>query len=163
MTPAIQLLKSKRIAHDVLSYTHDPQAASYGEEAARVLGLDPGSVFKTLLAATEKQELLVAIVPVSGSLDLKALATAADCKRCEMADATAAQRATGYLLGGISPLAQKKRHRTFIDASAQGLAQMHVSAGRRGLEVALAPADLAALTAARFAPIGRSDTPCVSA
>jgi len=155
MTPALRLLKANAVAHAVLSYTHDPQAASYGEEAARVLGLDPGSVFKTLLAATEKQELLVAIVPVSGSLDLKALATAADCKRCEMAGAAAAQRATGYLLGGISPLAQKKQHRTFIDASAQALAKMHVSAGRRGLEVALAPDDLRALTAATFAPIAK--------
>lgn len=156
MTPALQLLKAKGVAHTVLSYTHDPQAASFGEEAARVLGLAPESVFKTLLAATDKHELLVAIVPVSGSLDLKALAEAAGCKRCEMADAAAAQRATGYLLGGISPLGQKKRHRTFIDASAQALAQMHVSAGRRGLEVALAPPDLLALTAATYSPIAKA-------
>ncbi len=155
MTPALQLLKARGVAHAVLSYTHDPQAASFGEEAARVLRLAPESVFKTLLAATDKHELLVAIVPVSGTLDLKALAEAAGCKRCEMADAAAAQRATGYLLGGISPLGQKKKHRTFIDASARVLEKIHVSAGRRGLEVALAPADLVSLTNAIKAPIAR--------
>lgn len=155
MTPAINLLKQKKISNRVLSYSHDPKAESYGGEAAQVLGLDPATVFKTLLAATEKHELLVAIVPVSGSLDLKALAEAAGCKKCEMADVEAAQRATGYLVGGISPLGQKKRHRTFIDASAEALTEMHVSAGRRGLEVALAPADLTALTDATYAPIGK--------
>jgi Cys-tRNA(Pro)/Cys-tRNA(Cys) deacylase len=155
MTPAINLLKKHSIAHRVLSYSHDPHAASYGGEAASALGLDPGTVFKTLLAATERHELLVALVPVSGTLDLKALAEAAGCKRCEMADVEAAQRATGYLVGGISPLGQKKRHRTFVDASAQALEQMHVSAGRRGLEVALASADLVALTGAMYAPVGK--------
>jgi Cys-tRNA(Pro)/Cys-tRNA(Cys) deacylase len=155
MTPAINLLKRQSIAHRVLSYSHDPDAASYGGEAASALGLDPGTVFKTLLAATERHELLVALVPVSGTLDLKALAEAAGCKRCEMADVEAAQRATGYLVGGISPLGQKKRHRTFVDESAQRLELMHVSAGRRGLEVALASADLVALTGAMYAPVGK--------
>ncbi|MNV83164.1 Cys-tRNA(Pro)/Cys-tRNA(Cys) deacylase YbaK [compost metagenome] len=119
------------------------------------LGLDPAQVFKTLLASTEKHELLVAIVPVSGTLDLKALAEAATCKKCEMAEVEQAQRATGYLVGGISPLGQKKRHRTFLDASAQALPAVHVSAGRRGLEVALAPADLLQLTGGAYAPIGK--------
>jgi len=155
MTPAINLLKKHGIAHSVLSYHHDANAASYGGEAAAQLGLDPATVFKTLLASTEKHELLVAIVPVSGTLDLKALAEAAGCRKCEMAAVDAAQRATGYLVGGISPLGQKKRHRTFIDASAQALPTMHVSAGRRGLEVALAPADLITLTEAKIAGIGR--------
>ena len=155
MTPAINLLKQQRIAHRVLSYAHDPAAASYGLEAVDKLGLDAASVFKTLLAATEKGELLVAIVPVAGQLDLKALALAAGCKKCEMAAIDAAQRATGYLVGGISPLGQKKRLRMFVDASAMALADMHISAGRRGLEVALAPADLVRLVSATVASIGR--------
>jgi Cys-tRNA(Pro)/Cys-tRNA(Cys) deacylase len=155
MTPAINLLKKRGIAHRVLSYHHDPATGSYGGEAVQQLGLDPAQVFKTLLASTEKHELLVAIVPVSGMLDLKALAEAAGCRKCEMADIDAAQRATGYLVGGISPLGQKKKHRTFIDASAQTLPTLHVSAGRRGLEVALAPSDLLALTEGHYAPIGR--------
>ncbi|WP_141453918.1 Cys-tRNA(Pro) deacylase [Pseudoxanthomonas sp. z9] len=156
MTPAIELLKRQRIAHAVHSYAHDRDAGSYGAEAVEKLGLDPARVFKTLLAAADSRELLVAIVPVAGQLDLKALAEAAGCRRCDMAAADAAQRATGYLVGGISPLGQKKRLRTFLDASAQSLPAIHVSAGRRGLEVELAPADLLRLTEARFAPIGRA-------
>lgn len=156
MTPAIALLNRHATAHRVLSYIHDPRAASYGEDAARALGLDPRAVFKTLLASAGKHELLVAIVPVSGTLDLKALAAAAGCSRCEMAAVDVAQRATGYLVGGISPLGQKKKHRTYLDASAQALNTMYVSAGRRGLEVALAPGDLLALTEGEWAPIGRA-------
>lgn len=155
MTPAINLLKKSGIAHTVLSYHHDAGAESYGGEVAQQLGLDPAQVFKTLLASTEKHDLLVAIVPVSGILDLKALATAAGCRKCEMAPAEVAQRATGYLVGGISPLGQKKKHRTVLDASAQLLPIVHVSAGRRGLEVALAPADLLQLTAGSYANIGK--------
>jgi Cys-tRNA(Pro)/Cys-tRNA(Cys) deacylase len=124
-------------------------------EAAEKLALDPARVFKTLLASSEKGELLVAVVPVVGSLDLKALAHAAGVKKVEMADPAAAQRATGYLLGGISPLGQKKRLRTFIDVTAQPLATIFVSAGRRGLEVELPAAVLAEHTQAKFAPIGR--------
>ena len=156
MTPALDLLKKVRAAHRIHSYEHDPKAASYGLEAAEKLSLDPAQVFKTLLASSEKHELLVAVVPVAGTLDLKALAHAAGVKKCEMADPAAAQRATGYLLGGISPLGQKKRLRTFIDQSAQPLPTVFVSAGRRGLEVELAPAVLAEHTQANFADIGRS-------
>ncbi|WP_449431454.1 Cys-tRNA(Pro) deacylase [Pseudomonas putida] len=155
MTPALDLLKKARAEHRVHSYEHDPKSASYGLEAAEKLGLDPQQVFKTLLASTEKGELLVAVVPVVGTLDLKALAHAAGVKKCEMADPAAAQRATGYLVGGISPLGQKKRLRTFIDESAQNFASIHVSAGRRGLEVELAAAVLAEHTQGKFAGIGR--------
>ncbi|MBK5000083.1 Cys-tRNA(Pro) deacylase [Pseudomonas sp. S31] len=155
MTPALDLLKKARAEHRVHSYEHDPKSASYGLEAAEKLGLDPRQVFKTLLASTEKGELLVAVVPVGGTLDLKALAQAAGVKKCEMADPMAAQRATGYLVGGISPLGQKKRLRTFIDDSAQNFATIHVSAGRRGLEVELAAAVLAEHTQGAFAGIGR--------
>ena len=156
MTPALDLLKKVRAEHRVHSYEHDPKAASYGLEAAEKLGLEPAHVFKTLLASSEKGELLVAVVPVVGSLDLKALAHAAGVKKVEMADPAAAQRATGYLLGGISPLGQKKRLRTFIDKSAEGFSTTYVSAGRRGLEVELAPAVLAEHTQATFAEVGRA-------
>ena len=155
MTPALDLLKKVRAEHRIHSYEHDPKAASYGLEAAEKLGLDPKRVFKTLLASSEKGELLVAVVPVVGSLDLKALAQAAGVKKCEMADPAAAQRSTGYLLGGISPLGQKKRLRTFIDQSAEAHETIHVSAGRRGLEVELAAAVLAEHTQGKFADIGR--------
>ena len=155
MTPALDQLKKHRAEHRVHSYEHDPKSASYGLEAAEKLGLDPQQVFKTLLASSEKGELLVAVVPVGGTLDLKALAHAAGVKKCEMADPAAAQRATGYLVGGISPLGQKKRLRTFIDDSAQNFATIHVSAGRRGLEVELAAAVLAEHTQGKFAGIGR--------
>lgn len=155
MTPALDLLKKVRAEHRIHSYEHDPKAASYGLEAAEKLSLDPARVFKTLLASSEKGELLVAVVPVAGSLDLKALAHAAGVKKAEMADPAVAQRATGYLLGGISPLGQKKRLRTFIDSSAQPLASIFVSAGRRGLEVELAATVLAEQTQGKFADIGR--------
>ncbi len=102
MTPAIDLLKKAKAEYQVHSYEHDPKSVSYGLEAAEKLGLDPARVFKTLLACTEKNELLVAVVPVAGSLDLKALAQAAGAKKIDMADPAAAQRATGYLVGGIS-------------------------------------------------------------
>lgn len=156
MTPAIDLLKKARAEHRVHSYPHDPKAPSYGLEAAEKLGLAPERVFKTLLAASDKGELLVAVVPVAGSLDLKALALAAGVKKADMADPAVAQRATGYLVGGISPLGQKKRLRTFIDDSARLYPTIHVSAGRRGLEVELAAETLAQHTRGGFAAIGRN-------
>ncbi|MCD5995099.1 Cys-tRNA(Pro) deacylase [Pseudomonas sp. CDFA 602] len=155
MTPALDLLKKVRAEHRVHNYEHDPKAASYGLEAAEKLDLDAARVFKTLLACTEKGELLVAVVPVVGTLDLKALAQAAGVKKTEIADPAAAQRATGYLLGGISPLGQKKRLRTFIDETAQPFETIFVSAGRRGLEVELSATVLAEHTQAAFAVIGR--------
>lgn len=156
MTPAIDLLKKTKADFRVHAYEHDPKTASYGLEAAEKLGLDATRVFKTLLVCSEKNELLVAVVPVVGSLDLKALAQAAKVKKVDMADPAAAQRATGYLLGGISPLGQKKRLRTFIDNSAQALPSIYVSAGRRGLEVELTAQVLAERTGASFALIARS-------
>lgn len=159
MTPATKLLDKAGIVYRLHRYQHDPKAESYGGEAADKLGLDPTRVFKTLLVSTDTHELLVAIVPVNGMLDLKALATAAEVKRIAMADPAAAQRSTGYLLGGISPLGQKKPLRTFIDSSARQWPTLYVSGGRRGLEIELAPADLAAPTQGVFVSISRSDKP----
>src|SRR5450830_1717405 len=156
MTPALDLLKKVRAEHRIHSYEHDPKAASYGLEAAEKLGLDPAQVFKTLLASSEKGELLVAVVPVVGSLDLKALDHAAGVKKVEMADPAAAQRSTGYLLGGISPLGQKKGLRTFIDSTAQPFPTLFVSAWRRVLKVELSAAVLAEHSQAKVASIGRA-------
>ena len=139
------------VEHRLHSYEHGGGAA-YGPEAAEVLGLDPAHVFKTLVADVDGA-LTVGVVPVSAMLDLKALAAAVGGKRAKMAEVAAAERATGYVAGGISPLGQRKRLPTVLDASAEGLPTMFCSAGRRGLEVELAPQDLARLTGARFAPI----------
>lgn len=157
MTPATKLLDKAGIDYRLHRYQHDPKAESYGAEAADKLGLDPARVFKTLLANSETAELLVAIVPVNGMLDLKALAGAANVKKLSMADPTAAQRSTGYLLGGISPLGQKKALRTFIDNSARQWPTLYVSGGRRGLEIELAAEDLASQTLGEFVSIGRAD------
>lgn len=154
-TPATVALTSAGTAFTVHAYDHDPASPSYGEEAAVALGVSPDRVFKTLVADVDG-ELTVAIVPVAGQLDLKALAAAVGAKRATMADPVAAERTTGYVRGGISPLGQRKRLRTVLDASASGHTTICVSAGRRGLEVELAPADLAALTGAVLAPIGRA-------
>ncbi|MFH8631761.1 Cys-tRNA(Pro) deacylase [Streptomyces lydicus] len=154
-TPATVALTEAGVRFITHSYEHDPAAASYGEEAAEALGVSPDQVFKTLLAEVDGT-LTVAVVPVSGSLDLKALAAAVGGKRAAMADPAAAERSTGYVRGGISPLGQRKRLPTVVDASAEGRPTVCVSAGRRGLEVELSPADLVALTGARLAPIARA-------
>lgn len=153
MTPAIVLLEKQSVSHAVHSYSHDPRAASYGLEAAEKLGLPAERVFKTLLTSTEAGELLVAVLPVCTQLNLKALAASAKVKKIEMADPMRAQRSSGYLVGGISPLAQKKALRTFIDRSAAEHATIYISAGRRGLEVELNANDLLKLTAGQFAEI----------
>ncbi|MGW2844539.1 Cys-tRNA(Pro) deacylase [Streptomyces sp. NPDC001274] len=155
-TPATVALTASGTPFTVRSYEHDPAAASYGEEAAEALGVSPDRVFKTLVAEVDGA-LTVAVVPVAGTLDLKALAAAVGGKRAAMADPAAAERTTGYVRGGISPLGQRKRLRTVLDASARDHGTICVSAGRRGLEVELAPEDLAALTGAVFAEIGRGD------
>jgi Cys-tRNA(Pro)/Cys-tRNA(Cys) deacylase len=156
VTPAIKLLERAGIEHRVLSYEHDRSAASYGAEAADALGLDPGEVFKTLVAVVDTTTHVVAVVPVATSLDLRALAAAARGKKAAMADPADAQRLTGYVVGGISPLGQKRRLATYIDRSAEQLETIHVSAGRRGLEVALAPGDLVAVLQGQLADISSS-------
>jgi Cys-tRNA(Pro)/Cys-tRNA(Cys) deacylase len=155
MTPAILLVRKAGIAHEVLSYAHDPAAASYGLEAAEVLGLAPETVFKTLVVEVDGVGLGCAVVPVHRMLDLKAVADALGGRRAKMAEQGAAERATGYIVGGISPLAQKKPLPVVVDDSATRHTRVHVSAGRRGLELALAPDDLLALTRGRYAPIAR--------
>ncbi|MFG2747772.1 Cys-tRNA(Pro) deacylase [Streptomyces xanthophaeus] len=154
-TPAIVALTTAGVPFTTHAYEHDPAHPSYGEEAAEAMGVSPTQVFKTLVTDVDGV-LTVAVVPVSGSLDLKALAAAVGGKRAVMADPALAERTTGYVLGGISPLGQRKRLRTVVDASASGHATVCCSAGRRGLEVELSPADLTALTGATLAPIARA-------
>ncbi|MGW6059809.1 Cys-tRNA(Pro) deacylase [Streptomyces sp. NPDC055189] len=153
-TPATVALTSAGADYTVHAYEHDPAHPSYGEEAAQAMGVSPDRVFKTLVAEVDG-DLTVAVVPVAGTLNLKALATAVSGKRAVMADPAAAERTTGYVRGGISPLGQRKKLRTVLDDSASSHATICVSAGRRGLEVELAPGDLARLTDAVLAPIGR--------
>ncbi|MET8626725.1 Cys-tRNA(Pro) deacylase [Kitasatospora sp. NPDC004669] len=153
-TPATVALETAAVAFTVHAYEHDPAAASYGGEAAEALGVAPERVYKTLVADVDGT-LTVGVVPVAGQLDLKALAAAVGGKRAAMADPAAAERSSGYVLGGISPLGQRRPLRTVVDASALGHLTVYVSAGRRGLEVELAPADLIALTRAHTAEIAR--------
>ncbi|WP_224769426.1 Cys-tRNA(Pro) deacylase [Nocardioides ochotonae] len=153
-TPATTALTRAGVSFTLHPYEHDPRAESYGLEAADALGLDPAQVFKTLMADVDGQ-LAVAVVPVSGQLDLKALARALGGSRATMADKAAAERATGYVVGGISPIGQRRRHRTVVDESALAHPVVYVSAGRRGLDLGLSPADLVAVTDAVTAPIGR--------
>ena len=153
-TPATVALASAGIAYEVRSYEHDPRATSYGTEAAEALGVDPARVFKTLLASLDGK-LVVGIVPVTGQLDLKALARALGGSKAVMAEVAAAERATGYVAGGISPVGQKRAHPTVLDASALEHDTVLVSGGRRGFDLELAPADLVAITAAVTATIGR--------
>lgn len=153
-TPATVALEAAGVSFTVHAYEHDPAAASYGGEAAEALGIPAARVFKTLVADVDGS-LTVGVVPVSGQLDLKALAAAVGGKRATMADPAAAERSSGYVLGGISPLGQRRPLRTVVDDSALDHPTVFVSAGRRGLEVELSPADLVALTEAQTAKIGR--------
>lgn len=158
MTPAVRAAIAAGVPHRVLAYTHDPAAPAYGPEAAALLGLDPRAVFKTLVVELEGARgaaLAVALVPVDRQLDLKAAATALGAKRASLADVASAERATGYVVGGISPLGQRRALPTVVDASALALDECYVSAGRRGLELALAPADLLRLTRGTTASIAR--------
>ncbi|MGE4420755.1 MAG: Cys-tRNA(Pro) deacylase [Pseudodesulfovibrio sp.] len=154
MTPAINAAKKAKITYTVHEYEHDAAAPSFGVEAAEKLGVPPERVFKTLVVDAGGS-LAVAVVPVLLMLDLKAVAKALKAKKAAMADVKVVERTTGYVVGGVSPLGQKKRLPTVIDASAEGLETLFVSGGRRGLDIELAPADLAALTRATFAPVAR--------
>jgi Cys-tRNA(Pro)/Cys-tRNA(Cys) deacylase len=155
-TPATVALEKAGVPFTVHAYEHDPASGlSYGDEAAAALGTSPGRVFKTLVAEVDGA-LTVAVVPVAGSLDLKALAAAVGGKRAAMADPAAAERSTGYVLGGISPLGQRKSLPTVLDASALDFPTVFVSAGKRGLELEVAPAALQAMSGATAAPVARA-------
>ncbi|MCD9874113.1 Cys-tRNA(Pro) deacylase [Streptomyces guryensis] len=154
-TPATVALTSAGVPYTIHAYDHDPSQPSYGEEAAEAMGVSPDRVFKTLVADVDGA-LTVAVVPVAGQLDLKALASAVGGKRAAMADPALAERTTGYVRGGISPLGQRRKLPTVLDASAAAHPTICISAGRRGLEVELSPDDLTKLTEAVVAPIGRA-------
>jgi Cys-tRNA(Pro)/Cys-tRNA(Cys) deacylase len=151
-TPATVLLTAAKVAFELHPYEVSPDAPNYGALVAQYLGIAPERVFKTLIAEVDG-ELVVGVVPVTGEMDLKALAQAAGGKRAVLADRTAAERSSGYVRGAISPLGQRKRLPTIIDSSASELERMYVSAGRRGVELALAPADLIRLAGATVAEI----------
>jgi Cys-tRNA(Pro)/Cys-tRNA(Cys) deacylase len=151
-TPALALLTRSGVPHTVHPYEHDPRSTAFGDEAASALGVEPRRLFKTLVATVDGG-LTVAVVPVAGALDLKALATAVGGKRAAMADPAAAERATGYVRGGISPLGGRRRLPTVVDSSAAAFPTVFVSAGRRGLQVELPPDDLVRLANATLAAI----------
>ncbi|GIU35013.1 Cys-tRNA(Pro) deacylase [Shewanella schlegeliana] len=153
MTPAIDLLVKHKIAHQVHEYHHDPACQAYGLEAAEKIGVAPELVFKTLVVKLDGKQLAVAIIPVAEKLSMKAIAKAAKAKKAVMAEAAEVQRSSGYVLGGVSPLGQKRLLTTVIDDSASQLEQMYVSGGRRGLDIALAPEDIKQLLKADFAPL----------
>lgn len=156
-TPATAVLAAAGVPFVLHPYVHDPGTESYGLEAAEVLGIEPERVFKTLMVEVEGR-LAVAIVPVSGNLDLKSVAAALGAKKAAMADPKAAERRTGYVLGGISPLGQRQTSPTVVDVSALDFDTVLVSGGRRGLDIELAPADLIRLTEAKTAPIGTASS-----
>ncbi|MDH6460971.1 Cys-tRNA(Pro)/Cys-tRNA(Cys) deacylase [Micromonospora sp. A200] len=151
-TPATALLAKRKIRHSTHPYDVSPDAPNYGALVAEALGVPPERVFKSLVTEVDRG-LTVAVVPVTGELDLKALAAAVGGKRATMADRAAAERATGYVRGGISPLGQRRRLPTVLDSSALAYDTIYVSAGRRGLQLQLAPADLVALTDATTAAL----------
>jgi Cys-tRNA(Pro)/Cys-tRNA(Cys) deacylase len=155
VTPAVVAAKRAGVACRVLEYPHDPAAQSFGLEAAEALGVDPRTVFKTLVADLASGDLVVAVIPVVTRLDLKTLAAVTGAKKAAMADRQAAERATGYVIGGISPLGQRRPLTTVIDESALTHEEIFVSGGRRGLEIALDPRDLVTLTNASLERIGR--------
>jgi Cys-tRNA(Pro)/Cys-tRNA(Cys) deacylase len=153
MTPAINTARKNKIPHTVHEYVHNPQCNSYGEEAAEKIGVAAGRVFKTLVVSLDGGNLAVAVIPVSSMLSMKLMAKAAGAKKASMADPSDVTRATGYVLGGVSPLGQKNRLKTIIDSSAMSHATVFVSAGRRGLEIELGPDQLKQATSALLADI----------
>ena len=150
MTPAIEQLKKSRIKFDVLSYEHDVNNTNYGLEAVEKLNLNSAQVFKTLVLETSEQQLIVAVSPVTQQINLKQLAKLCAVKKVMLAEPQKVQASTGYILGGVSPLGQKKRLKTYIHSSALDFDTIYVSAGKRGLEIALSPACLAGLIQASF-------------
>jgi Cys-tRNA(Pro)/Cys-tRNA(Cys) deacylase len=150
MTPAIKLLEKAKVIFNVHEYEHDPAAESYGLEASEKLGIDDVRVFKTLVVMLDAKEYAVAVIPVAHMLSMKHIAKAAGAKKAAMADRIAVERVTGYVLGGVSPVGQKKLLKTFIDESAQQHSTIYVSAGRRGLEIELAASDLKTQTSGTF-------------
>ena len=152
MAPAIRLLKKQKFAHSVHEYDHDPNNTNFGLEASEKLGLSPDTVFKTLLV-TDGKAYFVAILPVCHLLNLKKMANAVGVKKLVMANPSDAERLTGYIVGGISPIGQKKRLKTVIHSSAQNLDKMYVSGGKRGLDIGIAPDELAGVLTAQFCDI----------
>jgi Cys-tRNA(Pro)/Cys-tRNA(Cys) deacylase len=155
MTPAIKLLQQHKIPHTVREYEHDPAAESFGREAAAKLGVTEARVFKTLVVTLDGKELAVGVIPVSALLSMKAFARAAGGKKADMAAPKDVERTTGYVLGGVSPLGQKKKLKTVIDASALQFPTVYISGGRRGLDIELSPQQLATLLNAAFAEISQ--------
>ena len=155
MTPAIELARKSNISYTTHEYAHDPSSQSYGLEAAEKMNVDANRVFKTLVVVLDNGKLAVGVIPVSARLSMKLLARAIGVKKADMADAAQVQRSTGYVLGGVSPLGQKKSLLTIIDTSAKSFSTVFVSAGRRGLEIELDPSDLISLTRASYASICR--------
>jgi len=145
MTPGINVAKKNKITHKVHEYTHDSSSESYGLEAAEKLGVPVARVFKTLVVSLDNKELAVGVIPVSSMLSMKLMAKATGAKKATMASQSEVERSTGYVLGGVSPLGQKKRLKTIIDSSAKNQPTVYVSAGRRGLEIELSPDDLESL------------------
>ena len=157
MTPAINEVKKHKVSHKVHEYSHDDASESYGLETAEKMGVSADRVFKTLVVSIyhspQHSELAVGIIPVSSLLSMKLIAKAAGAKKAAMADKSDVERSTGYVLGGVSPLGQKKTLKTIVDSSAKNYSTIYVSAGRRGLEIELSPNDLATLTNGEFAAI----------
>lgn len=153
MTPGIQIAKRAKINFQIHEYEHDPNSDSYGLEAAEKMGVEPTRVFKTLVVDCGSKKLAVAVLPVNAQLSLKTVAKALGEKKVVMADKQLVEKTTGYVLGGVSPLGQKKRLATLIDDSANSFTRIYVSAGKRGLEIELSPQDLKELTGAKLASI----------
>ncbi|MCF6248519.1 MAG: Cys-tRNA(Pro) deacylase [Desulfobacula sp.] len=155
MTPAINSLKNAKIKYQIHPYDHDPDSKAYGEEAAEKLKVPFDRLFKTLVVSIDNNELAVALVPVSKQLDLKLFAKNIKAKKAKMADKKDVERSTGYPLGGVSPMGQKKKLKTIIDHSALNFDTVYVSAGRRGLQIELSPKKLGSQTRATYFKISK--------